>query len=231
MGKEFVDAVVEGLRILVVAGQADQHRVLQGLDGKAREPLGTVDSDDDAVPGAAHFAEEGCKTVPGSSTAVGRIDRRRSACKGHDRHSGRGQRHDVQQRPRPDRPGPPWPGCAAPLGFASVPFPTCTCGGAFPDCQRIWELRAPVRRLEAYRAKVGTGIRIVSGCRYQGRNHAVGGAKLSQHLIGAASDIDPLVTVATRREMKLFAGLGFKASTSTAGRLPPPAVSPDVPGF
>jgi hypothetical protein len=96
--------------------------------------------------------------------------------------------------------------------FSYVEF-RCKDGGAFPECQRIWELRAHVRRLEAYRAKVGTSIRIVSGCRCIQRNKAVGGAKSSQHLYGAASDIQGLLTVAQRRELKLFAGLGFKEST------------------
>jgi zinc D-Ala-D-Ala carboxypeptidase len=72
-----------------------------------------------------------------------------------------------------------------------------------------------VRRLEAYRAKIGNKpVRIVSGCRCTQRNKDVGGARSSQHLFGAASDIQGLVTVAQRREMKLFAGLGFQQSTN-----------------
>jgi Peptidase M15 len=88
-------------------------------------------------------------------------------------------------------------------------------GTAIPECRRIWALRTHVRRLEAYRAKIGNKpVRIVSGCRCKQRNQAVGGAKSSQHLFGAASDIQGLVTVAQRREMKLFAGLGFQQSTN-----------------
>lgn len=88
-------------------------------------------------------------------------------------------------------------------------------GAAIPECRRIWVLRAHVRRLEAYRAKLGnTPVRIVSGCRCKQRNKEVGGARSSQHLFGAASDIQGLVTVAQRQQMKLFAGLGFKASTN-----------------
>ena len=97
--------------------------------------------------------------------------------------------------------------------FSYVEF-RCKCGGAFADCQRIWELRAHVRRLEAYRAKIGKPVRIVSGCRCRERNKAVGGAKASQHLFGAAADIEGLVTVAGRKQMKLFAGLGFKSSNN-----------------
>jgi hypothetical protein len=96
--------------------------------------------------------------------------------------------------------------------FSYIEF-LCKDGGAFPECQRIWVLRAHVRRLEAYRAKVGTPIRIVSGCRCKRHNEAVGGATSSQHLFGSASDVQGLVTVPQRKQMKLFAGLGFQAST------------------
>jgi hypothetical protein len=97
--------------------------------------------------------------------------------------------------------------------FSYIEF-QCKCGGRFADCQRIWELRSHVRRLEAYRTKIGKPVRIVSGCRCKGHNKAVGGAKLSQHLFGGASDIEALVTVPAKREMKLFAGLGFKSSNN-----------------
>lgn len=95
--------------------------------------------------------------------------------------------------------------------FSFVEF-RCKDGGAFPECQRIWEQRAQVRRLEAYRTKVGV-VRIVSGCRCKRHNQAVGGATFSQHLFGSASDVLGLVTVAERRQMRLFAGLGFQSST------------------
>lgn len=89
----------------------------------------------------------------------------------------------------------------------------CKCDGAFPDCQRIWTRRFHVRRLEAYRRKVGEPVRIISGCRCRGRNKAAGGAKKSQHMFGVATDIEALVTVETRRRMQLFAGLGFRQSS------------------
>jgi hypothetical protein len=96
--------------------------------------------------------------------------------------------------------------------FSYVEF-RCKDGGAFPECQRIWVLRAHVRRLEAYRNSVGVPIRIVSGCRCKRHNTNVGGATLSQHRFGSASDIDGLLTVAQRKKLELFAGLGFKKST------------------
>jgi hypothetical protein len=86
-------------------------------------------------------------------------------------------------------------------------------GPAIAECRRIWVLRAHVRRLEAYRAKIGKPVAIVSGCRCRQRNTDVGGAKSSQHLFGAASDIRPLASVGEKEEMKLFAGLGYQQST------------------
>jgi Peptidase M15 len=86
-------------------------------------------------------------------------------------------------------------------------------GPAIPDCRRIWALRTHVRRLEAYRANIDKPVRIVSGCRCKQRNAAVGGAKSSQHLFGAASDVEPLTPLQTRINMKLFAGLGFQKSS------------------
>ena len=87
-------------------------------------------------------------------------------------------------------------------------------GPAIAECQRIWMLRAHVRRLEAYRDKINKPVVIVSGCRCKQRNTDVGGAKSSQHLFGAASDIQPLATVGQKEEMKLFAGLGYQQSTT-----------------
>jgi zinc D-Ala-D-Ala carboxypeptidase len=88
-------------------------------------------------------------------------------------------------------------------------------GPAIPECRRIWTLRAHVRRLEAYRAKIGNkAVRIVSGCRCRQRNTAVGGATSSQHLFGAASDIQGLATVSEKERFAIFAGLGFQSSTS-----------------
>jgi Peptidase M15 len=86
-------------------------------------------------------------------------------------------------------------------------------GPAIPECRRIWMLRTHVRRLEAYRARINKPVAIVSGCRCKQRNTAVGGAKSSQHLYGAASDIRPLTSVGAKEEMKLFAGLGYQQSS------------------
>ncbi len=90
----------------------------------------------------------------------------------------------------------------------------CNDGGAFAECQRIWTLRAHVRRLEVYRNQIGAPVRIVSGCRCLRHNTAVGGATSSQHLFGAASDIQGLVDLQTKIQARLFAGLGFQSSTN-----------------
>jgi Peptidase M15 len=89
----------------------------------------------------------------------------------------------------------------------------CKDDGKFPECQRVWILRSHIRRLEVYRAKIGGPVRIVSGCRCTRHNQEVGGATASQHLFGAASDIEGRLTVQQEEALKLFAGLGFKQST------------------
>ena len=90
----------------------------------------------------------------------------------------------------------------------------CKDGGKFASCRRIWMLRAHVRRLEAYRHAIGDKpIRIVSGCRCKQYNKKVGGVSSSQHMFGAASDIDGRLTLKEKEKLELFAGLGFKQST------------------
>jgi hypothetical protein len=96
--------------------------------------------------------------------------------------------------------------------FSYVEF-KCKDGGKFPECQRIWMLRSHIRRLELYRAKIGGPVRIVSGFRCKRHNKEIGGATSSQHMFGAASDIQGALTVAQKEKLELFAGLGFKQST------------------
>lgn len=91
----------------------------------------------------------------------------------------------------------------------------CKCGGKYASCRRIWVARQHVARLEAYRAKIGRGVSITSGCRCQGHNSAVGGASNSQHLYGVASDIQG-VDKDTMRSYRLFAGIGYGAKSDRA---------------
>ena len=89
----------------------------------------------------------------------------------------------------------------------------CKCGGKFSDCRRVWTLRTHVRRLEAYRSKIGMPVRVVSGCRCPQWNSSVGGASQSQHKFGAASDIQGVLKVDRMRALGQFAGMGFQRST------------------
>lgn len=99
--------------------------------------------------------------------------------------------------------------------FSYVEF-RCKCGDdgtPYSSCKRIWVIRQHVRRLEAYRTKIGTSVRIVSGCRCTSHNKAVGGASSSQHLYGGATDIYGLVNYTTMRNYRLFSGIGYKRAT------------------
>jgi hypothetical protein len=89
------------------------------------------------------------------------------------------------------------------------------CKGPATDagCRRIFVLRGHVRRLESYRAKIGDKpVRIMSGYRCRLHNARVGGAKSSQHMFGAASDVEGLASLTEKERMQLFSGLGFKKS-------------------
>ena len=92
---------------------------------------------------------------------------------------------------------------------------SCKCGGRYASCRRIWIIRNHIQRLEAYRAKIGRGVSIVSGCRCLGHNRAVGGASNSQHLYGTASDIKG-VDKDTVRSYRLFAGIGYGGRSDVA---------------
>lgn len=86
----------------------------------------------------------------------------------------------------------------------------CTCKGAYIDCPRIWVRRELLHGLEVYRAAVNGAVRIMSGCRCEQRNHAVGGARSSQHKYGAAADIYPQLDVAEVKRLRMFSGIGHR---------------------
>lgn len=70
-----------------------------------------------------------------------------------------------------------------------------------------------VNALEVLRGQLGKPIRILSGCRCDEHNKAVGGAKLSQHLLGKAADIrvdglTPRQVYKVARNILEFHGLG-----------------------
>ena len=65
---------------------------------------------------------------------------------------------------------------------------TCKCGCRMPASAQVAYERL-ARALEVLRAELGCPINVISGYRCHARNAAVGGAALSQHVIGAAVDI------------------------------------------
>jgi len=105
----------------------------------------------------------------------------------------------------------------------------CKCGGRYRDCRRVHLTRELVRDLEAYRARIGRGVRIVSGYRCPSHNKAVGGASRSRHLYGDAADIDPVVHWTRVANMRLFGGLGYQGSTGRCRHVDERPVSPAHP--
>ena len=102
-------------------------------------------------------------------------------------------------------------------GTASAHFSfsefACKCGGRYSSCPRVWVKRSLVAGLEAYRARVGHAIRVVSGCRCTSHNTAVGGAKSSQHMTGRAADLDYALTDTQVRALWVFSGIGRSGTT------------------
>lgn len=91
----------------------------------------------------------------------------------------------------------------------------CRCGGKYAGCAVIRVHRGLLRSLEGLRAAhYPSGMTIVSGYRCPRRNAEVGGASSSQHMYGAAVDLEPVVTWRTLAKRRLFAGLGYKRSNS-----------------
>jgi uncharacterized protein YcbK (DUF882 family) len=81
---------------------------------------------------------------------------------------------------------------------------------ACPHCGESFVRPLLLGRLEALRALRNQPIRIVSGYRCPVHNHAVGGAKDSQHVYGAAADIPPGIATLADAERVGFSGVGTK---------------------
>lgn len=91
----------------------------------------------------------------------------------------------------------------------------CRCAGRHPGCAVIRVHRELLQSLEGLRsAYYPHGMAIVSGYRCPRRNAEVGGASNSQHLYGAAADVEPVVLWRVLAKRRLFAGIGYKRSTS-----------------
>lgn len=104
------------------------------------------------------------------------------------------------------------------LGTASEHFSyhefACHCGGKYADCRVIMVHRPLLTSLEAYRAKVGHGVAIVSGYRCVRHNADVGGKTGSQHLWGAAADLKDALHVTVVKGLRRFSGLGIRRTNS-----------------
>lgn len=85
----------------------------------------------------------------------------------------------------------------------------CKCDHTAPSCEGIRVLRPLIGSLERLRAQFYPGgLTIVSGYRCPDHNKAIGGAKTSQHLFGAAADVPKKVSAAKVATLDAFAGIG-----------------------
>lgn len=92
----------------------------------------------------------------------------------------------------------------------------CQCHGKYSDCPRIWVKRELLVSLEMLRTRFYPGgLSIVSGCRCNAHNEAVGGVANSQHLLGSACDIPYTRGCSSKQlaQLRIFAGLGRSRST------------------
>lgn len=90
---------------------------------------------------------------------------------------------------------------------------TCHCGldgKPFASCARVRVHRALLRGLEELRAAYYKGgLTPISGYRCPAYNQSIGGASSSQHMYGAACDLDPKVLYRSMSALRRFAGIGY----------------------
>ncbi len=91
--------------------------------------------------------------------------------------------------------------------FSDAEFTCRHCGRL--DGRVLPELVAGLEALRASAYSV-TGLTIASGYRCAEHNRAVGGAAQSQHVLRAAADVQPRVTLAHVRELGAFSGIGWQ---------------------
>jgi hypothetical protein len=102
---------------------------------------------------------------------------------------------------------------SASLWFSFDEF-ACGCGGHLPGCRGIVVQPELLHRLDYYRSEGVRGpVVIVSGYRCPMHNKRVGGAPLSQHLYGAAADVNYRLSWRKVRALRLFAGIGRSRRT------------------
>lgn len=90
---------------------------------------------------------------------------------------------------------------------------TCGCKGRYVDCRRIRVHAALLHGLEVYRHAVGHGITVASGYRCPRHNAEVKGATNSQHVYGAACDVDYALKDAAVASLRVFSGIGRSQSS------------------
>lgn len=88
----------------------------------------------------------------------------------------------------------------------------CGCEGRYPACARIRVHRGLFRSLEKMRVVAGP-LAIVNGYRCPAYNQKVGGASMSQHILGTAVDLVPKLKTQKVKDMRLFAGIGYQAAS------------------
>ncbi len=89
----------------------------------------------------------------------------------------------------------------------------CRCGGVLTGCRGVYVQRALLLALERYRQAAGRPVDVVSGYRCAERNRRVGGASGSQHLHGAAADVEQLLAWRRVKALGLFGGIGRSKRT------------------
>jgi hypothetical protein len=90
--------------------------------------------------------------------------------------------------------------------------------------------RALARGLEAYRAALGEPVAILSGHRDAAWNAAHGGLADSQHLHGAAADVEPTMTVEQVSALRVFSGIGYDADSGLVRHVDVRHCGPDAGG-
>lgn len=80
-----------------------------------------------------------------------------------------------------------------------------------PHCREAFVRPRLLEKLETLRNDIRRPIRIVSGYRCPVHNHAVGGARDSQHVYGAAADIPSGVATPELARAVGFTGIGVRA--------------------
>lgn len=89
----------------------------------------------------------------------------------------------------------------------------CKCNGTYANCRRIRVHRELVLGLEELRHAYGTSLEVVSGYRCPSYNQKVGGASTSQHMFGAAADVNYKLQDRAVARLRRFGGIGRSAKT------------------